>query len=148
MSREKTMTPMTLCCVVRGCNMEFGSDGVAGQGASGGCPGGWLGRVGGGRKDGSRACVSKLLRKPSKNGKVQAGSEPGLLTLLGMNLSGIAARRSEPTCAIVTRIARITRSRYPLRLRYRNFTKNSIEEPLFGFGDIATVIDTAPAIFQ
>src|SRR5438046_219286 len=120
------MTPMTLCCVMRGCNMEFGSDGFAGQGASGGCPGGWLGGVGGGRRDGSRAGVSKLERKPSRNGKVQAGSDPGLLTLLGMNLSGIAARRSEPTCAIVTRIARITRSRYPLRLRYKNLTRNNM----------------------
>src|SRR5438128_1049323 len=120
------MTPMTLCCVVRGCNMEFGSDGVTGQGASGGCPGGWLGGVGGGRRDGYRAGVSNFVRKPSKNGKVQSGSEPGLLTLLGMNLSGMAARRSEPTCAIVTRMARITRSRYPLRLRYKNLTRNNM----------------------
>src|SRR5436305_13421081 len=126
MSREKTMIPMTLCCVVRGCNMEFGSDGVTGQGASGGCLGGWLGGVGGGRRAGSRAGVSKLERKPSRNGNVQAGSEPGLLTLLGINLRAIAARRSEPTCVIVTRIARITRSRYPLRLRYKNLTTNNM----------------------
>src|SRR6266849_6229836 len=62
-------------------------------------------------RDGSKMDLSKLLRIPSKKGKVQAGSEPGLLILLGINLSGRATARSEPTCRIVTITARRTRKR-------------------------------------
>src|SRR5215469_4379188 len=115
MSREKTITPITLCWVSLGCSTEFGSDGVAGHGARGGRPGGRFGCVG--RSDGSSTGVSKNESTGFKNGKVHEGSEPGLLTLLGMNLSGMAASRSEPTCVKVTRIARMTRKRYPFRLR-------------------------------
>src|SRR5215471_10311520 len=112
MIKEKTFTPMTLCWVILGCSTVLRSEDVAGHGAGGGWPGGWFGWVG--RKDGSSNGVSNTVRTPSKNGNVQDGSEPGLLTLLGINLSGIAASRSEPTCANVMRIARITRKRYPL----------------------------------
>ena len=64
--------------------------------------------------------LSKMSSAGFKNKKVQAGSDPGLLTLLGIHFSGIAARRSQPTCKITTTIAIMTRKRYPFRLRYRN----------------------------
>ena len=45
---------------------------------------------------------SKVLSIPSTNGKLQAGSEPGLLILLGINFSGRATTISEPICAMVS----------------------------------------------
>src|SRR6266536_578587 len=73
-----------------------------------------------------------------RKGNVHVGSEPGLLILLGMNFSGIAVTRSAPTCVNVARTARIIRTRYPLRLRYRNLHKNSMNSsfPAFTPGSV------------
>src|SRR5436853_5425118 len=92
--------------------------------------GGCLGACPGcGCSNGSSQGVSNLSRNLSKNGKVQAGSDPGLLILLGINLSGKAARISEPTRVSVSNIARTIRKRYPFRLRSRNL-KNIIPSSL------------------
>src|SRR4051794_6057932 len=64
-----------------------------------------------------------------RNGNVHVGSAPGLLTLLGMNLSGKAAPISQPTCANVTKIANTTNLRYPRRFRYKNLSSIALSTP-------------------
>src|ERR1700682_4757326 len=88
---EKTITPITLWCVVSGVINVLGLEGSTGQGDVGG------GRIwwppAGGLSDGSRAGVSNKSNRPGlslrpRKGKLQAGSLPGFWALLGIHLRG------------------------------------------------------------
>src|SRR6266700_3182167 len=112
-----------------------------GQGVIPGVCAGWPGANG--ASAGSRKGVSNISRIGFRNGKVQEGSFPAFCTLLGINLSGKAAAISEPTCKIVTPIARTTSKRYPFKLRNRNLT--NIDVSRFSFDKHAAGLSSVAA---
>src|SRR5262245_8678288 len=113
------MTPMVLCRTVtmRPC----GSFRLIGHCTAGGTPGATLGSR---CRLGSSCGMSNQDSTESRTGKRQAGSLPGFCTLLGMNLSGKAAKISQLTWRTVMIMASTTRPRRPFILRNKNVTNS------------------------
>src|SRR5438552_3786894 len=115
---EKMITPTVLCetSTIWAC----ASFGLTGHCASGG---GFGGRFGSGCRLGSSCGISNQDSIGFRNGKRQAGSLPTFCTLLGINLSGKAAKISQLTCSTVNITASTTRPRRPFIYRNKNLNK-------------------------
>ena len=118
---EKTITPMVLCetSTIWACT----SFGLTGHCASGG---GFGGRFGSGCRLESSCGVSNQDSIGSRNGKRHLGSFPLFWTLLGINLSGNAAKISLLTWNTVIITASTTRPRRPFIFRNKNLNKSPI----------------------
>src|SRR5213078_4215391 len=118
---EKTITPTVLC--ETGTIWACTSFGLTGHWASGG---GFGGRFGLGCRLESSCGISNQDSIGSRNGKRHLGSFPTFWTLLGINLSGNAAKISLLTWSTVTITASTIRPRRPFIFRYKNLNKSPI----------------------
>src|SRR6266550_6971270 len=115
---EKMITPTVLCetSTIWACT----SFGLTGHCASGG---GFGGRFGSGCRLGSSCGISNQDSIGSRNGKEQTGSLPTFCTLLGINLSGKAAKISQLTCSTLNITTSTIRPRRPCVYRNKNLNK-------------------------
>src|SRR3989440_10182254 len=125
---EKTITPRVLCRTVT--MRPRGSFRLIGHCTAGGIDGANLGSRG---RLGSIFGVSNQDSIGPRKGKRHAGSLPGFCTLLGMNLSGKAAKISQLTWSTVMIMASSTRPRRPFIFRNKNVTNSPMSSSLLHY---------------